>query len=63
MTAQINDTHNRFIVTVWHGERRTLFYVVNMQTAEENQPDIVATFHSREQAEEHAYKLNWEIPA
>lgn len=47
-----NDTHNRFIATVWHGESKSLFYVVDAEATEENQPYIVATFDSREEADE-----------
>ena len=56
-----NDNPGRFIVTVWPGESKSLFYVVDTEEDEEEQPYIVATFDSREEAREYAYKLNLEI--
>jgi hypothetical protein len=33
----------RFIVTAWHGESRSIFYVVDTQAHEDEQPCIVAS--------------------
>ena len=33
----------RFIVTAWHGEGRSIFYVVDTQAREDEQPSIVAS--------------------
>jgi hypothetical protein len=33
----------RFIVTAWHGESRSIFYVVDTRAHEDDQPCIVAS--------------------
>jgi hypothetical protein len=39
-------------VVTWHGESRTLFYVVE---GDDTDWEVVETFHSRQDAEEAAY--------
>ena len=41
----------RFRIVSFHGEGRSLFYVVNASASEDEQPAIVETFFTREEAE------------
>ena len=47
----------RYVVITWHGEHRSLFYVVDTQAPEEEQPAVVASFESRDAAERHCAEL------
>ncbi len=48
----------RFKVVVWHGEHRTLFYVVDTAAHQDDQPAVVVTYHSRREADEAARCFN-----
>lgn len=41
----------RLTITVWHGEARSLFYVVDADAPHDEQPAVVVSCHSREEAE------------
>jgi hypothetical protein len=51
--------HNtgRYRIAVWHGEGKTMFYVVDGQAAAEYQPCVIETFTARNEAEAYALKL------
>ena len=46
-------------VVVWHGEGKSLFYVVDVAVPESDQPQVLATFDKRADASDYvrAYKL------
>lgn len=39
------------MIVVWHGEVRSLYYVVNQRAPEPEQPAVLASFWSRREAE------------
>lgn len=41
----------RYSIVIWHGEARSLFYVVDADAPEDEQPAVIATAHSYEEAE------------
>jgi hypothetical protein len=49
---------DRFIVSPWHGEGRSVFYVVDSTAPEDSQPHVVADYPDRESADRHATALN-----
>ena len=49
---------HRYRVTCWHGEARTLWYVVDTHAPEGEQPAVVWTFHSPTLAHAEADLLN-----
>jgi hypothetical protein len=49
MTKQTSE--NRFRIVVVHGESRSLFHIVDAEASPDEQPCIVATYHSRQEAE------------
>jgi hypothetical protein len=53
----------RYHVVPWHGEGRSLFYVVDGHAPEDEQPAILGTFTRREWAESTAVDLNACEPA
>lgn len=50
--------HKRYIVTVWHGELRSLFYVVDTEAPCDERPAICSTWHDRAGAEREAAEMN-----
>ncbi|MDI6772336.1 MAG: hypothetical protein QME77_07070 [bacterium] len=36
---------------IWHGEGRTVFYVADESAPDDEQPCVIASFYSREEAE------------
>lgn len=49
---------SRFIVTTWHGEGRSLHYLVDTGQPEEEQPAVMDTFDRRSDAEHWASMFN-----
>lgn len=47
-------TQPRFKITYWHGEWKSLFYIIDMSAKDSEQPAVVATFDTRDDAREHA---------
>lgn len=39
------------LIVTWHGEGKSLFYIVDETTPEKDQPAVVATFETRTDAE------------
>lgn len=48
----------RYKVTAWHGESGSIFYVVDSQAPEQDQPAILFSYRNRHTAAGHAAALN-----
>lgn len=51
-------THARYIITLWHGECTTLYYIVDTQAHDDEQPCVVESFTQRSIAESECAKYN-----
>lgn len=49
---------NRYTVSAWHGESRSVFHVLDKQAPEEAQPLAIVTLHDIDKAREVAATLN-----
>ncbi len=61
MTANLISDSSRYIVTVWHGEAATHYYVVDALAPEGEQPAVIDTHASIEAAREHIAALDAEV--
>lgn len=48
----------RYRITAWHGEGRSVFYVVDAYAPFQERPALVASYIIRENAEHEAARLN-----
>jgi hypothetical protein len=47
----------RYVVITWHGEHRSLFYVVDSEAPEDEGPAVLASYTERAAAEGHCAEL------